>query len=208
MKLKHIMQKILLLCTLLALVFTSGGCGCLLNIGRDGEVQIEKSDGRYDEIDKQRNEENLSKHLGEKKEEKAPAAKPISQEQGIRMSIERPEGQPVEIFRVGNDLAVLNGGASPSVTLKQKFYLTEITTYHWNGGGGTAPGTISLKSGDGKVYGPWNASLVNGVYWVAKPEQEIAAGAYAVIDSNPATWAQNSQSGGKGMTWASGVPMK
>lgn len=121
---------------------------------------------------------------------------------------EKPPGEPVEIFRVGNDLAVYNGGTSPTVEFSSAHYLTEITTYHWNESKGTPAGTIALKGGDGKTYGPWKAHVVNGVYWVANPNVTVPAGSYSVIDSDPRTWAQNSECGGKGMTWASGIPSK
>ena len=121
---------------------------------------------------------------------------------------ERPEGNPVELFHVGNDTAVINGGSSPVVTLKQSYYLTEITTYHWNNKAGAPAGTITLRGSDGKTYGPWTTSLENGVYWTAKPGVTLSAGDYTVIDSAPATWSRNTQGDGMGITWALGIPVK
>lgn len=142
----------------------------------------------------------------------APAGTPAEQTEPDDPEIlryqERPEGDPVEVFRVGNDQAVFNGGKSPTVEFPTEHYLTEITTYHWNESKGTPAGTIALKSADGTVFGPWKATLVNGVYWVAKPGVSIPAGSYTVVDSDPGTWAQNTQCGGMGMTWASGIPVK
>lgn len=126
--------------------------------------------------------------------------------EGVMLFEERPEGEPIEIFKVGNDLAVQNGGVSPTVSLKQPYFLTEITTYHWNAGKGSPAGTIALRAVDGTTYGPWKAALVNGVYWVAKPNVRIPEGSYGVVDSNPSTWAQNADCGGQGMTWASAIP--
>jgi hypothetical protein len=120
----------------------------------------------------------------------------------------RPAGEAKELFRIGNGLAVFNGGASPTVTFDRAYYLTEITTYHWNGGAGTSAGTIALKDASGKNYGPWQAELVNGVYWTARPGETIPSGKYTVIDSDPSTWAQNESDGGLGMTWASGITIK
>jgi hypothetical protein len=119
---------------------------------------------------------------------------------------DRPDGDPVEIFSIGSLLAVYNGGKSPKVEFPKAYYLTEITTYHWNDSKGTTAGTIALEGRDGTTYGPWQAHTVNKVYWVANPGVTIPAGSYTVIDSDPGTWAQNAESGGKGMTWASGIP--
>ena len=125
---------------------------------------------------------------------------------GTALYEDRPEGRPVEIFSVGSLLAVQNGGKSPKVEFPKAYFLTEITTYHWNDSKGTKPGTIALKAADGTTYGPWQAHAVNKVYWVANPDLTIPAGSYTVIDSDPGTWAQNAESGGRGMTWASGIP--
>ena len=130
---------------------------------------------------------------------------PDDSSSGTALYEERPEGDSVEIFKIGSMLAVQNGGSSPTVAFRKAYYLTEITTYHWNNSKDKAPGTIALRGDDGKTYGPWKAHLVNGVYWVASPNATVPAGSYTVIDSDPSTWAQNSESGGMGMCWASGV---
>lgn len=85
-------------------------------------------------------------------------------------------------------------------------------TYHWNNGRGTpAGGTIALRSADGKMFGPWGVSTTPGqggvpnANWIANPNVVIPAGSYTVIDSDPATWAQNGQSGGRGMLEIKGV---
>lgn len=116
-----------------------------------------------------------------------------------------PEGEVVEIFKIGNDQEVFNGGKPASVKVEKDYHVTELWTYHWNGGTGAAAGTISLKGADGTVYGPWQAELYNGVYWIAKPSIVIPAGNYTVVDSDSSTWAQNSGSGGQGMTWMNGI---
>jgi hypothetical protein len=114
--------------------------------------------------------------------------------------------QPVEIFRVNNILAVEGGGSPPTFAMSRDHYLTELGTYHWTGKGRPA-GTVALRSDDGKTYGPWQANLNDGVYWVARPNTPIPAGKYTVIDSEPATLATNAAAGGVGMSWAFGVPM-
>jgi hypothetical protein len=58
----------------------------------------------------------------------------------------------------------------------------------------------------GKVLGRWKATLVNGVYWKAAVSLELPPGRYQFLDSAPATWAQNSESGGMGMAWLMATP--
>ena len=124
----------------------------------------------------------------------------------VSLSVDGPqEGNPVEVFRVGNDLEVFNGGTPTQFTLARVTYVTELFTYHWNGGAGAAAGTIAVQSGD-HTYGPWQASLVSGVYWRVTPNQTLPSGAYTIIDSAPATWAQNAATGGQGMAWMMGTP--
>jgi hypothetical protein len=119
----------------------------------------------------------------------------------------RPAGEPVLMWKAGNDGAIEGGGGKPpKVTQDRTYFVTEICTYHWNNGAGSSPGEITLKAADGTTYGPWKTTLRNKVYWIAEPKQNIPAGTYTLIDSDPATWAQNSSSGGKGMGWAYGIP--
>lgn len=109
-----------------------------------------------------------------------------------------PPGEPEEIFKVGNDLAVFNGGTSPTVKFGKDYVLTEIWTYHWNSSKGTAPGTIALEAADGTRFGPWNAEAVNNVYWVAKPNITVPAGSYRVIDSDPVSGPRTVTRGARG----------
>jgi len=103
---------------------------------------------------------------------------------------------------------------SPKFTLKAPTVLTSIATYHWMPGGAPAPGTISLKGDDGKTYGPWNAVGTPGqggvanAYWTVIPNVTLPAGAYAVIDSHPASWSWNTESGGAGMAVGRGHPAR
>jgi hypothetical protein len=106
---------------------------------------------------------------------------------------------------------VANGPTRPTTfTLAKPTRITKITTYHWNNGKGATPGTIALRSSTGQVYGPWQASGTPGmggvpnVHWVVTPDITLPAGTYTVIDSDPASWSHNPQSGNAGMAWADG----
>jgi hypothetical protein len=87
-----------------------------------------------------------------------------------------------------------------------------VKTYHYvRPNGLPSAGTISLRSSDGKLYGPWQATgspssdgLANAV-WTASIDVELPAGIYTVIDSDPSTWSSNAASGGEGMFWISGL---
>ena len=137
---------------------------------------------------------------------------------GWQQPVELPTITPtianeVEFFGVKSDGGAYNGATVPTTfTINEAWLVTAITTYHWNDGEGTtAPGTIGLKDANGEVYGPWQASGAPGVggvpnaYWTVNPGIVIPAGTYTVIDSDPATWAQNDETGGRGMGWGMGV---
>lgn len=117
----------------------------------------------------------------------------------------RPKGPPITVFNTGNDYGVSNGGTSPSFAVSTNTTITQIMTYHWNGGKGSNGGTIALKDQNGKIYGPWVVSVRNRVYWEVNRQIELAPGTYTVIDSEPSTWAQNAASGGKGMVTIKGL---
>lgn len=118
-----------------------------------------------------------------------------------------PQAVVRQVFKIGNDAGVMNGPTRPSVfSLDRPTLITELTDYHWNGGRGAPAGTIMLRADDGSTYGPWRATLINGVYWRTSPNVVLPPGRYTVIDSDPATWAQNGGTGGAGMSWAQGIP--
>ena len=127
----------------------------------------------------------------------------------------RCTGNPLTLFNNGNIAAVQNGGAPPSFTTNGSDYcLVSIATYHWNNARGTAaPGTIALGvvqglGGAGRTLGPWQATgapgqggVPNAVWTATLPTGAtpvVLNGTYTCRDSNPATWAQNSGSGGHG----------
>lgn len=108
-----------------------------------------------------------------------------------------------------------NGPTAPTVfTVREAYVITSIQTYHWNGGHGARSVTIALRHEDGTVHGPWQAvgATVQGgkanVYWTVEPKVTIKPGTYTVVDSDPSTWAQNAQSGGRGFAQISGYPAR
>jgi hypothetical protein len=42
--------------------------------------------------------------------------------------------------------------------------------------------------------------------WTATPNIKLSAGEYTIIDSEPSTWSQNSESGNRGMCTVKGYP--
>lgn len=124
------------------------------------------------------------------------------------------QSAPAEIFTIfdnGNIAAVRNRPTRPTeFELLEPTRIVTIKTYHWNNGRGSIPGTIAVRSMSGETYGPWQAAGEPGqggvpnAYWAARPNADLPAGQYTVIDSNPSTWAQNSLSGGAGFASAEG----
>lgn len=111
------------------------------------------------------------------------------------------------VFSNYNGAGVANLPTSPTTfTITTKRSMATIQDYHWNSARGKTPGTIGLKHEDGTLYGPWEAKGDPGqggvpdAYWTVYPSVEIPAGTYTVIDSDPASWAQNSGTRGIGMS--------
>lgn len=112
-----------------------------------------------------------------------------------------------EIYNNHNVLAVQSGPSSDTTfTLTSPRTISSIQTYHWNNAqGSNTTGTIGLTSKDGTTYGPWSTTGSDGqggvpnAYWTAQVEQELPAGTYTVVDSDPATWAHNDKNGNQGM---------
>ena len=118
------------------------------------------------------------------------------------------------IFNNGNTGGVYNNPSrATTFTLRAPHVITLITNYHWNNGRGATPGTIALRGSDGRTYGSWRTSGSPGqggvpnANWNAAPNVTLPAGTYTVVDSNPATWAQNSGSQGCGHTRVEGYPV-
>ncbi len=120
-------------------------------------------------------------------------------------------GERELIFSIGNLWAVENNATEPAqFTLDRRRTLVEIRTYHWNHGQGQTPGTIGLRNANGRLFGPWPAKGADGqggvrnAYWVVRPNVTLPPGEYTIVDSDPATWAQNAETGRRGMceVWA------
>jgi hypothetical protein len=115
----------------------------------------------------------------------------------------------VNLFNNNNIDVVDNNPTNPTVfTLTDSYRITSITTYHWNYGSGTAlPGTVGLRDSSGNIFGPWNATGSPGqggvpnALWTVQPNVVIGPGTYTIVDSDNATWSQNSDSNNQGMTF-------
>jgi hypothetical protein len=126
----------------------------------------------------------------------------------IDSSIDEIEGQEELILEI-NTLGGVGNDPISSVefTLDHPYIFTKIRTYHWNYGSGQTPGTIALEDASGNQYGPWQASGEPGMggvpdaYWTVQPDVELSPGVYTIVDSDPTTWSQNSETGGRGITW-------
>jgi hypothetical protein len=112
-----------------------------------------------------------------------------------------------------NTAGVLNNPPSHRTpcALKSAAHITQLITYHWNGGKGAKPGTILLfNPNTGMQYGPYPASGSSGqggapnVNWTANVNLNLPAGSYQIIDSDFATWSWNQGSGGDGFAKAEG----
>lgn len=92
--------------------------------------------------------------------------------------------------------------------LTRPMFITRIETYHWNDQKGTPPGKIGIRS-----VGVWQAKGSPGMhntpnaYWTVFPNIRLEPGIYAITDSDPATWSQNSGSGGFGFVKVFGKPV-
>lgn len=123
-------------------------------------------------------------------------------------------GQETVLFDNSNIGGVSNGPSAPTTfTLTSPALITSMISYHWNNGRGTSsPGTLSLLGADGTSYEPWPAVGSTGqggvpnAYWTVQPGVLLPAGSYTVIDSDRATWSQNTGSGHAGISWVKGRP--
>jgi hypothetical protein len=123
-------------------------------------------------------------------------------------------GKGKVIFNNGNTASVYNNPTRPTTfTINQPYVITLIQNYHWNNARGSNPGTIALRDQSGRIYGPWQATGSPGqggvpnAYWNVYTNVTLPAGTYTVIDSEPSTWAQNSESNGAGHTRIEGYPI-
>lgn len=123
-------------------------------------------------------------------------------------------GTERDVLNNGNTGGVSNSPTRPTrVTFDRPYVVTYVMTYHWNYGRGARPGTVGLQAANGQMYGPWRMNGLPGqggvpnAVWECRPNVVVPAGTYTVIDSDPATWAQNAQSGGAGFAIVKGYPV-
>jgi hypothetical protein len=122
-----------------------------------------------------------------------------------------PTGTVEKLFAIESIQGVSENPTKPSTFgIETAFFVTKIDTYHYNNGG-IPPGTISLRSSDGKVYGPWQATGLPGqggvpnATWTTTPNVELPPGQYTVVDSSPATWSWAPDTGGRGIVAVYGI---
>ncbi|GEM_PF-1068334 len=114
-----------------------------------------------------------------------------------------------KLFDNSNGGGVFGGGKPPSFLTKGVSYcVMQLITYHWNKGIGSTPGTIGLTGINGTKVGSWQATGSTGqggaknVNWTANvsttSKPVVINGVYSCVDSNPATWSEDSQTHGTG----------
>lgn len=119
----------------------------------------------------------------------------------------------VPISSTFNTMGVQNGpNYRAEFSLPQPLRIDSLTIYHWNGGSGSAPGSITLYDAEtnSELY-TWQAyGRNNNTYWDCFPGVVLGAGSYYVKDSDWSTASWNSDAPG-GMVelrgeWVKDVP--
>lgn len=91
----------------------------------------------------------------------------------------------------------------PQYTPVNDVKLSALTTQHWNGGLGAVPGLIRIydvTDGGNVLLGTWEATArdeeeAENVKWDIFPDITLQAGhSYRIVDSDPATWSNNTES--------------
>jgi PKD repeat protein len=119
------------------------------------------------------------------------------------------QGSTTKLVDNSNGGGVTGGGKPPSFLTKGVSYcVMQLITYHWNNGLGKTPGTIGLAGTNGIKVGTWKAKGSSGqggaknVNWTAAvsttSKPVVINGVYSCVDSDPATWSQDSQTHGTG----------
>jgi hypothetical protein len=118
--------------------------------------------------------------------------------------VAKTQGEKERIFKKSSDAGGHPGAKIPEFTIDRPRVIVEIMTYHWDYNDHKL-GTIALKNVEtGKTYGPWETvggtgqGGVENAYWLARPNAEIPAGTYMLVDSSPSTWFTNSEMEGYG----------
>jgi hypothetical protein len=115
-----------------------------------------------------------------------------------------------DLFNNVNTGAVSNGPTVPTTfTLSAAATITQIVTYHSNGGKGAAPGSIGLMNHD-QSFGPFPATGAGAqkgqaTSWVVTINLSLPPGTYTVTDSDIFTWSYNTQSQGRGFAIVRGT---
>ena len=130
-------------------------------------------------------------------------------------NIDPGSGEEILVWTNTNDGAVSDNPTQlTTFTLDKAYRITQIRTYHWNSGAGSAvAGTISLESAQGDTFGPWVSTGTDGhdnvvnLYWDCTPNQDLEAGTYTITDSDPGTWSHNAESDNAGIVWVYGVAL-
>ncbi|MFL5296082.1 MAG: hypothetical protein ACJ798_06840 [Phenylobacterium sp.] len=83
------------------------------------------------------------------------------------------------------------------------YHVTQLVTYHYNAGRGAAPGMISLRGTNGRMYSflahdDAGRRGLPSYNWIADVNMDVPADNYAVIDSDWNSWSNNARSGGWG----------
>jgi hypothetical protein len=136
-----------------------------------------------------------------------------------------PYGTETVLLSMNSIAAVSDNPPEKTIlALGDSAHITKIMTYHWNSGQGSPPGTLALRDTQtGALVGPWPAvASKNGydltpgatwprtsttppyLYWSVQPDVDIPAGAYEVVDSDPATWSYTEDTGNMGITFVLG----
>ncbi len=115
--------------------------------------------------------------------------------------------QAADLCNNTNGGGVINNppNATTLCNLGRPAHISQLVTYHWNGGRGARPGSIMLVNSQAGVrYGPFQTHGTSGqngapnVNWIADVNINVPAGMYQVIDSDHASWSWNPQSGNAG----------
>jgi hypothetical protein len=120
---------------------------------------------------------------------------------------------PRTLLEIGNSQPVLTQPTKASkLDLSDPHVITLIRTFHWNGGRGAPPGSITLRCRDGRNYGPWQAmgepgpNGIPNASWVVYPNTPVPSCVCTVEVSDPYSWSQNGDSSGRGFVKVEGYP--
>ncbi len=116
---------------------------------------------------------------------------------------------PHMLFNIWNEDAFMGNPPFPmEFAIDRPYMITKIYNRHRGLTERTPPGEgIKLFNSAGKEVGSWNVFIGDIDTWMCKPEIELQAGTYTIIDPDPATWSQNESSKHRGMSMVEGYAM-